>query len=366
MVKSVNIAFLAERMLLGYGVELVMDQLARGLQDRGHKVRVYCCMDDGSHGEAPYEIVKLELARWRSASQYELSAFKAIRRFLDREDLLVVEAFPFFFTGYSSEKPWVAVDHGVVPPIWFPWPKSNWFEYIAETQYGKYLSKAAKIVAVSHFLRSQLPRDLQAKASVIYSGVDHYGKDFIVNLDELLGKDGVRLLYAGRSSDTGPYKDTRKLLDSWKRVKARFPGTKLVMVTSCSMNEEETLRSQGAIVFRNLAQEFMASIFSASDVYATATKWEGFDLPIMEAAYFGKPAVAYNIGAHPEVIVNGETGFIADNDDQFELHLMKLVEKLSLRRDLGSKAEARATNEFKWSSCIDAYESLFLELWNSS
>ncbi len=33
--------------------------------------------------------------------------------------------------------------------------------------------------------------------------------------------------------------------------------------------------------------------------------WEGFDIPIVEANACGKPAVAFRIGSHPEVLEKG-------------------------------------------------------------
>ena len=50
----------------------------------------------------------------------------------------------------------------------------------------------------------------------------------------------------------------------------------------------------------NFHPERMPAYYSALDIYATASKWEGFDLPIVEAAWHGVPAVAYNVGAHGE------------------------------------------------------------------
>jgi glycosyltransferase involved in cell wall biosynthesis len=348
--------------MLGYGVELVIDQLARRLTAMGHSVRVYCCMNDGSYSEAPYEVVNVEVPSWRSPNGYEMNAFRSIRPMLDEEDLLVVEAFPFFFTGYSSEKPWVAVDHGVVPSSWFSGARREWFDCITASQYGKYIPRASAIVSISNFLRKQLPDGLQVKARVIYSGADHYATDFRVNLDGLLGKEGVRVLYVGRSTDSGPYKDTPRLLESWKAVKEQYPTTKLIMVTTCSVEEEEKLRAQGAVVFKNLAPEFMPSILNAASVYATATKWEGFDLPIVEAAYFGVPSVAYDIGAHSEVIVHEKTGLLAGNEEEFTNYLLKIVSDPSLRNRLGTEARIRAQREFRWDECAQTYERLFREL----
>ena len=42
--------------------------------------------------------------------------------------------------------------------------------------------------------------------------------------------------------------------------------------------------------------------YAACDVYATASLWEGFDMPLVEAQACGKPVVAFDIGPHKELI----------------------------------------------------------------
>ena len=36
------------------------------------------------------------------------------------------------------------------------------------------------------------------------------------------------------------------------------------------------------------------------DVIASASRWEGFNLGLAEGQWYGRPAVAYAVGAHPE------------------------------------------------------------------
>src|SRR3989338_7311516 len=45
--------------------------------------------------------------------------------------------------------------------------------------------------------------------------------------------------------------------------------------------------------------------YAACDLYTTATLWEGFDLPVVEAQAIGKKVVAFDLCSHPEVVKNG-------------------------------------------------------------
>ena len=52
-----RIAFVNERMLRGFGVDLVIDSLARELSRRGHEVTVYAsAVDDG---QRPYKLDRI-------------------------------------------------------------------------------------------------------------------------------------------------------------------------------------------------------------------------------------------------------------------------------------------------------------------
>ena len=49
----------------------------------------------------------------------------------------------------------------------------------------------------------------------------------------------------------------------------------------------------------------MAKFYSACDCYVTASLWEGFDMPVVEAQACGKSVVAFNVCSHPEVVKKG-------------------------------------------------------------
>ena len=49
----------------------------------------------------------------------------------------------------------------------------------------------------------------------------------------------------------------------------------------------------------------LPAFYAISDVYVTASQNEGFNLPAVEAQACGKPVVAFDVGAHKEVVKNG-------------------------------------------------------------
>ena len=60
------------------------------------------------------------------------------------------------------------------------------------------------------------------------------------------------------------------------------------------------------VIFTGFADDKdLPAYYAVSDVYVTASLWEGFNLPAAEAQACGKPVVAFNIGSHPEIVKNG-------------------------------------------------------------
>ena len=52
----------------------------------------------------------------------------------------------------------------------------------------------------------------------------------------------------------------------------------------------------------------------------------------------GLPVVANRVGVHPEMIVPGETGFLADTPEEWVTAIRTLVDNPPLRRVMGAKA----------------------------
>src|SRR4030066_206126 len=215
-------------------------------------------------------------------------------------------------------------------------------KYISSPMWGwqiYYFRKAKKIIMVSNYLFNQLPNHIKKKASFIYNGIDHYQNETVYSGDilrfrERLGvsEQDVLLLYVGRLNLTNqPYKGLAELVDIYQNVSIKNPAVKLLTVGYGTKNDEEFLKNQGILCASNVEEDMMPLIYSASDIYTTCSQWEGFDLPVGEAQYFGKPSICYNIGAHPEILLDGKTGFIVKDKNEFTEKIKVLAASKKLR-----------------------------------
>ena len=213
-----RIAFLNERMLRGFGVDLVIHALASELAARGHEVTVYASVvgDLGPH--------RYRLERLPDPGVCSITALRALRpgwaSYLDAgdHDLLFIESFPFFSLIPRLRTTTVAVETASAPAWGCPLP-------------GKLISPTCVLASsvCSSPGRPRLSRSRTMSAlvcpggarppgQVIYYGVDHYPKALPSAREEMrsrlgTGPEEVLALYVGRLNPEGqPYKGTADLM----------------------------------------------------------------------------------------------------------------------------------------------------------
>ena len=82
-------------------------------------------------------------------------------------------------------------------------------------------------------------------------------------------------------------------------------------------------------------------------MHVTASASEGWSLTVMEAALCDTPSVALAVGGLRESVVDGETGFLAQDLGDFIARVRQLLEDSELRERMGAAAGARART-FTW------------------
>lgn len=98
-------------------------------------------------------------------------------------------------------------------------------------------------------------------------------------------------------------------------------------------------------------REDISNVLKASDIFALATQREALGTSFIEAAALGLPVVGTRVGGVPEVVKQGETGFLVPyNDiDALRMALETLLLNTPLRRRMGTAAAAYVSGERKFS-----------------
>jgi phosphatidyl-myo-inositol dimannoside synthase len=169
-----------------------------------------------------------------------------------------------------------------------------------------------------------------------------------------LGRHAV--LVVGRMLGSERYKGHDQLIDAWPQVVARVPDAQLVIVgdgDDCVRLKRKAAESSagGCIAFTGfVAKATLEALYERAALFALPSRGEGFGLVYLEAMAHGLACIGSIHDAAPEVIVDGVTGALVDQDDISSLAetLATLLLDQPRRQALGEAGRARLLGEFSF------------------
>ena len=227
-----------------------------------------------------------------------------------------------------------------------------------------------RVVVGSEFARRQLRQELSARTdhvAVIYYGVD---ATFVPmpRPPDLVERYGLRerpvvLFFGGLK----PRKNLFLLLDIWRSVVATHTDARLVVAGGGPLLEPlrrraERLGLRDTVVFTGYVPEATkAAHFNLADIFLFPSAMEGFGLTVVEAMSAGLPVVTSDRGSLPELVVDGEGGFVCDpsRPERFVERLALLLCDRALRAKFGAANRERVDRLFRWDRCVDATRRIY-------
>jgi N-acetyl-alpha-D-glucosaminyl L-malate synthase BshA len=105
-------------------------------------------------------------------------------------------------------------------------------------------------------------------------------------------------------------------------------------------------------------------ILPQADAFVLPSEYESFGLAALEALSCGVPVIASNTGGLPEVIRNGETGFLHDvgDTDGMGISLSNLLSDAQLHKTLSLTAAADARERFNRDRLTDVWEDYYRQI----
>jgi N-acetyl-alpha-D-glucosaminyl L-malate synthase BshA len=159
-------------------------------------------------------------------------------------------------------------------------------------------------------------------------------------------------------------KRTLDVVDIFARVAARVPARLLMIGDGPERTVCETRVREAGLADRARflgMQERFADLLARTDVFLLPSESESFGLAALEAQSCGVPVVASDTGGIPEVVVHGETGFLAPVGDveAMAAAVLRLAGDEPLRRTMGANARARVLAHFGEAQIVDRYEDWY-------
>jgi glycosyltransferase involved in cell wall biosynthesis len=122
----------------------------------------------------------------------------------------------------------------------------------------------------------------------------------------------------------------------------------------------DSLGLQNTIIFTGTRHD-IPDLLNAMDIFVLSSISEGISLTLIEAMSCFLPIVATNVGGNPEVIVDGETGFLvpSQNAEALADKLILLMKMPDVRRRMGKAGRARAVKLFSMQKAVMSYEKCY-------
>jgi glycosyltransferase involved in cell wall biosynthesis len=166
-----------------------------------------------------------------------------------------------------------------------------------------------------------------------------------------------------------PEKNHDLLLVAMRRLTEEFPGVRLLLAGYGPLRQR--LEAQaislgiGSYVHFLGFRKDIEDILEAADIFVLPSEWEGLPLALLEAGAKRLPAVASNVGGVPEIIKNGETGFLVEPGDVMKLanRLTQLLGNPVLRKTLGEACQRRIWSRYRSEYVVPQLEHLYWRLW---
>lgn len=345
------------------GGEVWMLRTLRALQERGHEVWLCCRPHTELAERAANEGIPVKLINFRS--DFDPICILQLARFMrhNRIEAVLTNMDKELRNAGVAAK--LAGVPAVIPRRGIDYPLKNRRRYRCA-----YNFLATRVLANSHATKRALLKNAPwldpERIEVIHNGVDLAA--FAQSPRRSFRLEWNIPAYAPVLGFVGQL-DERKgigvLLSAFAMILARLPETRLVLAGEGPLREmiESEVREKGwenNVVLPGFVDD-VAAIMHAIDALVLPSYWEGFGIVIIEAMACRRPVITTNVSSMPEIVVEGQTGYLIPPGDSHALaeRALALLTSEPLRARMGQAAQRRVVEHFSHEHMMDRLEALF-------
>ena len=366
---------------------IFVEKLVRRLRKQGFNIKVQAVNKVKVRKRPSREVKKLTeeiMKRWELDLDTSIKIAQTINdaiKLADNKVNLIHAHFAYvagFAATYVSRKinrPFIVTLHGydaaTVPEINYGILLDSKLRRIVK----HVLDKAEMIITVSEDLKGRVLAlgEYQDKIQVIYHGVDPEKFKFTKR-----GRREIREKYGMSENEVViftlsyhvPRKNIPMLIEAFKDISSVRSNVKLMIGgegpdTNKLKKLTKKLNLEKSVIFTGVIEEReKVKYYSAADIFALTSLYEGFGIVLIEAMSSKLPIVATLTGGIPEVVADNETGFLVPVKSKEKLvdALLKLIDNEKLRRIFGENGRQRVLKYFTIDRMISSHIDIYTKL----
>jgi glycosyltransferase involved in cell wall biosynthesis len=206
---------------------------------------------------------------------------------------------------------------------------------------------------------------------VIHNGIEPLSNDEVGDrqaVREELGLNESDLVVGMVANLNRRVKGVSHFIDALPLILEAVPSVRFVIFGKGK--EESALREQAQSLGVAASLKFagfrpdIERYYAALDVSVLTSLTEGLSISLLQSMQHGLPVVVTRVGGNPEVVVEGDTGFLVPVRDpaEFARKVVGLLRDPDLRQRMGESGRARVSEAFQVERAADRYLEIYEEV----
>jgi len=231
------------------------------------------------------------------------------------------------------------------------------------------LRTADALITVSESVQQDLLRLYRVAPDRVYAIPHGVAFPFVPHQPQharpVIASLGIREPYVIAVGTVEPRKGYPVLLQAVERAAENIPDLQLVIVGATGWLAEpieralEEAQQRGRVFrLRRISDQTLAALYSAAAAFVTASFYEGFNFPLLEALACGAPAIATDIPVHREVAGNAALFVRSGDVDSLAEAMISLLTDTTLARRL-QQAGPQQASRFSWHKSAEQHIAVY-------
>ncbi|MBF0331148.1 MAG: glycosyltransferase [Candidatus Omnitrophica bacterium] len=349
------------------GAERLLLQMARAQIQRGHKVKIICVAPVGAMADQAARM-NVPVLSLNGAAGFSIVNVLRLASIIHHEKTNVVHnhnpraqihgTLAARLAGVKN----ITTRHGnerkSIPS--FIWMLTDMVVFISRATQAAFL-------VTEHVKRG--------RSTVVHNGIDltafNYGDTYhelrghVPNSKSELGTCPLNSCRIGIVARLAPEKDIGTLIKAFQILVQQVPQAELVIAGDGGERSKLVALAQNDQRIKFLgSRDDIPELMHSFDIFVLASLTEGISLTLLEAMAASKPVVATRVGGNPEVVVDGETGYLVPAQDPQAMadKILLLLNDRDLAVKMGKAGRASAERFFSIGSMTDKYERVYQDV----